>query len=169
LFKLLITTILSGFFVHTFAQAYQSASATATIVTPINLMKVSDLDFGNISVNAVPGTVILNPDGTRNAAGGVTLPSASGNVSPSQFNVMGMQGYTYSITLPSAVMINNTFGSGNETMIVDNFVSDPPVSGNLGSTGTQTLNIGATVHVSANQAKGTYISPSPFYVSVNYN
>ena len=167
--KLLITIILSGYFVHTFAQAYQSASATATVITPINLTKVSDLDFGNISVNAVAGVVILNPDGTRNTSGGVTLPATSGNVSASQFNVMGMQGYTYSITLPPSVMINNTIGSGNETMIVDNFVSDPPVSGNLGSTGTQTLNIGATVHVSANQAKGIYISPTPFDVSVNYN
>lgn len=147
----------------------QSATATATIITPINLFKVNDLNFGNIAVNAMGGEVNLSPSGIRSGNGGISLPSNAGAVSAAEFTVTGMQGCTYSITLPSTVIITNTFGNGGETMLVDSFISDPSLIGNLGTGSSQTLNIGATVHVAANQAHGTYISDTPFNVSVNYN
>jgi len=147
----------------------QSASATATIVTPITLNKVNDLNFGNIAVNSSCGVVNLSPAGTRSATGGISLPTNAGPVSAAEFTVSGMQEYTYTITLPSEVLITNTYGTGGETMIVDTFVSDPSPTGNLGPGGSQNLNIGATVHIEGNQAKGTYVSVTQFNVSVNYN
>ncbi len=160
---------LIGFNLNSFAQVVQSASAAATIVSPINLMKINDLSFGNISVNSYGGVVSISPAGTRSINGGITLPNTTGQVSPAAFSVSGMLGYTYSITLPSQVTITNTFGTGGETMMVDSFVSDPTSTGNLGTSGSQSLNIGATVHVAPNQVPGTYVSISPFNVSVNYN
>ena len=165
----LVILLLFGFVLNSSAQAHQSATASATVVAPINLLKVNDLNFGNISVNSLGGIVNLSPAGTRTFAGGVTLPTVSGTVSPAEFMVTGMQEYTYSITLPSSVIINNTYGTGGETMLVDMFISDPVSTGNLGTGGSQSLNIGATVHVTANQAHGTYVSATPFDVSVNYN
>jgi hypothetical protein len=160
---------LFGFIPHQNAQGTAYASCSATIVTPINLVKLDDLHFGNIAIGNSIGSVQLNPEGTRTVTGGATLPSVSGTVSAAEFTVFGMEGYSYSVLLPSSVIITNTTGTGSETMLVDMFVSNPSSNGTLGTNGSETLDIGATVHVSGNQPYGNYISPTPFEVTVAYN
>jgi hypothetical protein len=54
-------------------------------------------------------------------------------------------------------------------MTVDNFTSTPTTSGTLSAAGAQTIDVGATLNVGANQAAGTYVSGTPFSVTVNYN
>jgi hypothetical protein len=54
-------------------------------------------------------------------------------------------------------------------MTVNSFISNPSVTGTLSATGSQRLDIGATLWVSAGQAAGPYMSSSPFNVTVNYN
>jgi hypothetical protein len=55
-------------------------------------------------------------------------------------------------------------------MTANTFVSSPTVGagGNLGAGGSQTLYVGATLNVAANQTAGTYTSAA-FTVTVNYN
>ncbi len=53
-------------------------------------------------------------------------------------------------------------------MTVDTFTSTPSGTGSLAG-GSQTLSVGATLHVAAAQAAGTYTSATPFTVTVNYN
>jgi len=147
------------------AQASATATATATIITPITITKASDMNFGNVAVQAaVAGTVIMSPAGVRSATAGVTLPGTSGTVSAASFTVNGQAGYTYAITLPVTLTIN----SGVNNMIVNTFTSTPTAIGNL-TGGTESLTVGATLNVGAAQAPGVYTSATPFTVTVNYN
>ncbi len=143
-----------------------TATASATIVTPISITKNADMNFGNVAVNAtLGGTVTLSPQGDRTKADGVTLPASSGTVAAASFTVSGEAGYTYSITLPAAAL---EISSGANSMTVSNFTSFPSGTGTL-TDGTQTLSVGATLNVAAGQAEGSYASETPFSVTVNYN
>jgi len=149
------------------AQETASATATATIVTPIAITKDVDMNFGILSVQSTTGgTVVLTPAGVRSATGGVTLPADNGTVTAASFTVTGVAGYGYTITLPSSAL---TITSGSNTMTVTNFTSDPSGANGTLTGGTETLNVGATLNVSAAQPAGTYVSGTPFNVTVNYN
>jgi hypothetical protein len=147
-------------------QVTASATATAVIVTPIAITKTVDMSFGNVAVSPTnAGTVILAPAGTRTLTGGVTLPFDNGTVTAATFKVDGQGNYTYAITLPTSAL---TITSGLNTMTVTAFESDPSGTGAL-SAGTQNVNVGATLNVAAGQPAGTYLSATPFDVTVNYN
>lgn len=149
------------------AQSTASATSTATIVTPITITKTVDMNFGNVAVSASsPGTVVLDPAGSRTPSGGVTLPAVTGTVAAASFDVAGQANYTYTITLPAGT---HTITSGVNSMNVDTFTSSPSTTGTLSASGTETLTVGATLNVSAGQASGTYVSGTPFDVTVNYN
>ena len=149
-----------------FAQSTATATATAVIVSPISLTKNVDMNFGNVAVQtAAGGTVVLATDGSRTKTGGVTLPNLAGSPTAASFTVDGQGTYTYAITLPSTAL---TITSGLNTMTVDTFLSTPSATGQLVA-GTQTLSVGATLNVGAAQAAGTYVSVTPFSVTVNYN
>ena len=155
-----------GLAVTTFAQVSATAGATATVAAPIAITKVTDMSFGNITVQSgTGGTVILAPAGTRTKTGGVSLPATTGTVTAASFTVTGETGYTYSITLPTGA---TTITSGSNNMSIDTWTSNPTSPGTLTS-GTSTLNVGATLTVDAGQAAGTYTSGTPFTVTVNYN
>ncbi len=144
-----------------------SVSAEATIVQPINLSKVRDLSFGNIAPGETSGTVVLDPiaESTRTASGGVTLPSGSGQVQSAKFTVNGVADCGYSITLPSVAI---KLRDGTHFMTIGNFTSTPSGSGIL-TLGSQTLYVGATLYVDANQEPGNYESTVDFEITVNYN
>lgn len=142
------------------------SNAQVTSVKSIAIQKIADMSFGTIAVSAASGgTVILNPDGSRSASGGITLPATSGNVAAASFDVTGEGGYTYSITLPGT---NHTLSSGANSMIVNAFTSTPASRGTLSLLGAQTLTVGATLNIAAGQPAGTYTSETVFEVTVNY-
>ncbi len=141
-----------------------TASASATIITPIAIAKTVDMNFGNISVNATAGTVIMTPAGTRSVTGGCSLPAPVGTVTAASFTVTGVAGLTFGITLPAAA----TTITAVTNMTVDTWTSTPTPTGTLPG-GTQTLTVGATLHVGASQLAGVYTSGTPFTVTVNYN
>ncbi len=148
------------------AQSSATAPASATIVTPITITKTTDMNFGNVAVQAATGgTVVMTPAGSRSATLGVTLPGTPGTVSAASFTVNGEAGYTYAITLPVSVTISD---NASHSMTVNTFTSTPTPTGLL-TGGTQTLDVGATLNVAAGQAAGTYTSGTPFTVTVNYN
>lgn len=160
-----IAILMIGFHSNSFAQASATATASATIITPISIAKTVDMNFGNAAVQTgTGGTIVLTPAGGRTVTGGVTLPVVTGTVSAASFTVTGSGTSTYSITLPATCTIT----SGVNTMIVNTFTSTPTPTGTLVG-GTETLLIGATLNVSAAQAPGTYLSGTPFSVTVNYN
>jgi hypothetical protein len=150
------------------AQSSATAPASATIVTPITITKTVDMEFGNAAVQAsTGGTVVLDPASTRTATSGVTLPAVTGTVSAASFDIAGTANYTYAITLPTTLTIND---GGTNNMTVNTFTSNPSTTGTLSASGTDVLTVGATLNVGAGQAAGTYTSGgSPFTVTVNYN
>jgi hypothetical protein len=167
--RLLISTLVLAFIsfsTTSYSQEIATATATATVITPISILKNADMNFGNIAVqSATGGTVVLDPAGTRTSTLGVTLPSANGTVSAAAFTVTGSGNSTYAITLPSSVTL--THSGGVETMAASSFTSNPSATGAL-SSGTQDIAVGATLTVAAGQLAGVYTSGS-FDVTVNYN
>ena len=159
--------ILTAFSAVTFAQpgAFATATATATIVAPIAITKTVDMNFGNVAVGITAGTVVLTPAGARSATGGVTLPATVGTVSAAAFNVTGTTGYTYTIAITGSPL---TVTSGVNTMTVTAFTNSPTSPATLAA-GNNALTVGATLNVGAIQAAGTYVSGTPFTVTVNYN
>ena len=153
-----------------FAQATATATATATIISPITLTKDVDMNFGNLAVNANPGTVLLTAAAapTRTAGGGVTLSvTTPGTVTAAKFTVGGAANFTYAITLPvGATTIDD---NNSHTMTVDTWTSLPSGTGTIGVGGTQDLYVGATLNVAGSQTPGIYVSDTPFSVTVNYN
>lgn len=149
--------------------ASATASATAIILTPISITTVDNLSFGTIVPSTTQaGSVLLSPAGVTTLTN-VTL-HPSGTVSPATFDVTGEPGLTYTIAIaPATVNISN----GATTMSVSAFTSTPAVgvgSGLLdGTTGTETISVGALLTVGANQAPGTYTNATAFTVTINYN
>lgn len=163
-----VIIMMAGVTTTVMAQATASATGTATIIAPITLLKTVDMNFGYVAVIGA-GTVILDPAGARTKTGGVTLPLVSpGTVTAASFTVGGQGSTTYSITLPSSDYYI-TRQSGSEAMVINTFTSIPATTGTIDAGGTQTLTVGATLHVAAAQVPGVYTNTIGFDVTVNYN
>lgn len=167
-----ITKILAAAFVLTLANnsygqanATATASTTATIITPISITKTMDMNFGNVAVNGVSGTVVLSTADSRSRTGGVTLPGVTGSVKSAAFKVDGDGTRVFTIALPSSPITLSDGVSG--TMTVGTFVSTPATTGTLAG-GTATVKVGATLNVNANQTPGIYTNASDLFVTVDY-
>lgn len=141
-----------------------TARVTATIITPISIEKTADLLFGKIVKSDAGGTVVIDTEDNA-VYTGVTEFANNINVSAAKFTVKGNAGNRYSISLPDSITISET---GGATMTVNHFTSSPDVTaGVIASNGTQTLSVGATLNVGADQAAGEYAGE--FTVTVAYN
>jgi hypothetical protein len=152
-----------------------SANATATLVAPITIARTAHLNFGDVYVSAAtPGTIVIGTDGTRSATGGAGLPAIGAVGNAATFDVTGTNNDTYTITL-SPASINITDVAGLNPLVVDTFTQAAAagVLGTLSATGTQTINVGATLTLPANHPTGAYSSANPsgqtFSITVNYN
>ena len=144
--------------------ASTTATAAAVVATPIGIAKTVDMDFGGVAEDGSGGTVILATDGSRTVGGGATALSASPGAAAS-FDVTGEGANTYSIVITGDPV---TLNSGGNTMTATTFVTLPTPTGTL-TAGAQTLLVGATLTLAASQATGTYLSTTPFTVTVAYN
>ena len=167
--KFLVFTAAIVVSVSSFAQGNPTASATATasanIIQPLEIVKTADLAFGNIASGTSEGTVVIATDGARTSTGGVTLIEA-GNVSnAASFDVNGLADASFTIEVPASIVIETEGGA--EQMTVDNFVSSLGADSVLDANGEATLQVGATLNVSAQQAAGLY--NGSFDVIVAYN
>lgn len=148
--------------------ATTTATATATVISPISITKNSDLAFGKISAAASPGTITISPNGARTASG----VTGSGATTAAAFQVNGEPSTTYAIDT-SATTANLT--SGSDTMaltLISDFTGSTATSGTqttgtLDGTGKQTLFVGGTLAVGANQPAGSY--SGTVSVAVSYN
>ncbi len=147
--------------------ASATAKVTATVVTPIQITKTTDLSFGNIVAGTSRGTVKIETDNSHTLSGDVALPTSSpGTITAAQFTVSGLPNASYSIAVPASLII--TRQGGTEIMVVDNITTTPTTSGTLSENGEQTIKIGATLHVEANQAEGLYTNENGMKVTVAY-
>jgi len=151
-----------------FSQSSATASAAATILTPIAISNTIDMDFGNLASSGTTGTCVLATDNSRSTTGGVTT-MAGGTPTAASFTVTGVAAATYTITLPAGA---TTVSDGTNTMTIDTWASNPSGTGTL-TGGTSTLLVGATLNVGINQPGGVYntsnvLGSGEFTVTVNY-
>ncbi len=117
---LAFSVVLIAFSAGMFAQSTdtEQTTATATIVGPLALTKVSDMNFGTIAVTGTAGTVVLGTDNSRTAVGPALVPPAAGVAA--SFTVAGEANRTFAITLPADGTVSLTGGAN--TMAVNTFV-----------------------------------------------
>ncbi len=163
---LLFSALLIAFTAGTFAQNTdtEQTTATATIVGPLSLTKVSDMDFGAIAVGAGAGTLVLGTDNSRTPAGVTLVPPASGIAA--SFTVAGEGNRTFAITLPADGDVS--LAGPGVAMPVDGFVHNGGANPTLSGAGAAAFTVGATLTINAGQVSGTYTSAN-FPVTVSYN
>lgn len=125
---------------------------------------VQAMSFGKF-VAGSGGTVTVSSSGARSASGGILLmPSSTG--SAALFSVTGAPNATFAISLPANgnVLLTSTTG---QSMAIKDFMSSSRLTGQLGSGGSQTILVGATLNVGNNQAPGNY--SGLFDLTMNYN
>ena len=145
------------------AQATATFTASATIIQPIAVATVSNLNFAGIDAKN-GGEIILTPQGERSAVGDISMADESA-VTAAAFEVSGEQGFSFSVNLPKG---EYNLVNGNESMLIKNFTSSLQHTANLN--GNKTLvKVGATLKVNSRQRPGNYVSESPLSITVNYN
>ena len=146
---------------HSAIAASVDGDASATVVSPLAISQSTAMSFGNFAAGT-GGTVVIGTDGARSQTGAVSLSTVDEG-SQGVFAVTGQGNATFAITLPSTDV---TLTSGGNTMTVNTFTSDPSGTGTL-SSGSATINVGATLTVGSGQAAGSYTGT--YAVSVEYN
>ncbi len=136
-----------------------TVDVTATLLAPISISSSGDMDFGTMVTTGTDGTVIVTPAGARSYT---DVDLLGGSPAAASFDVTGEGNANYSITFSSATLTS----SGNSMTVVA-FDHDAGVNPKLPAGGSETFNVGATLHVGATQAAGTY--SGTFAVTVNYN
>lgn len=139
-----------------------TASVDVQISTNIAVSAATGMTFGDLTAGPSGGAVVMDTDGKRTATGSVELNSASPS-SPATFNISGTPNSTYSVLLPDSVTLSD--GGANQ-ITVSNFLSNPDASGQLSSSGEQSVSIGGTLSIGANQGFGDYAGS--MQVTINY-
>ena len=160
-------------------KATATASAQATVVAPLTLVKVTDLNFGRVAARPTAGTVTVNVNtGACTTTGGIIHQGAC---QYAEFAGMGTRRMTTRIQVPASITLTGPAGA---TMLVDAItLGTAPelqfIGGNgngLGSgnrryeivsnTGIFTFRVAGRLNVGANQRPGVYTGT--FFVSVQY-
>ncbi|HEY9185385.1 MAG TPA: DUF4402 domain-containing protein [Salegentibacter sp.] len=159
---IILTLLFAGGACCAQASATANFKASATIIEPIGITTTSHMNFANIDARD-GGTVILKPDNTRTATGGLELKEAA-NVSAATFLVTGQRGYSFNISLPQG---KHELRNGGEAMTLQDFTAELDQS-SLGA-GPASLKVGASLYVNPNQKPGVYNTVGDLQVTVNYN
>lgn len=146
-----------------------TATANATVIAPIAIVKTASLEFGTI-VKGTAGTVAIATNSNRTDSGVALTPGTqTGTVRAASFAVTGEGAMTYAITLPADDAVVLTTGDGldaTKQMPLSSFVSNPSGTGTL-TAGAQTLLVGATMTLDGSEIAGAYAAT--YAVTVAYN
>ncbi|HWU91801.1 MAG TPA: DUF4402 domain-containing protein [Sphingomicrobium sp.] len=142
----------------------KQAKATATIVKPLTMTWVRDLNLGTIVLSGASpfaGAVVgINQAGTFTCTDANV--TCSGPTSNAQYTLTGTDDQVVTVnTLPTLTLTNQADNTKTLTMNVD-----APANVNLGSSGTTALPVGGSISVDSTTADGVY--QGTFAVTVNY-
>ena len=142
-----------------------TGSASAQIAAPIRLVAGTALQFGTIAQPVTGGTLTMSPQGTLTSTGDMGASSSiaqSGARTAASFTLTGTPNALYSISGVTQVTISN----GSKTMTVGQFTTNVAFAvGQIGTGGTATFTIGATLTASGGQATGSYSGTFPIIVT----
>ena len=142
----------------------QVAKVSATVVKPLILSWVQNLDLG---------TIVLGPGTWSNATVGISRAGAfactnanvtcSGATQVAKYNVSGSNNQTVRISAPNVTLVNQSDSSKTLTL-----VTDAPATLLLTSSGIpgNDFSVGGAVTLSSTTAAGTYVGT--FNVTVDY-
>lgn len=146
--------------------AIDSATTSATVVTPIAIVDAQNLDFGEFAAGT-GGTIVLTTAGAAEATGDVVL--TGGTSSAAQFTVTGQADASFSIGIADNDLthaVEETSMALATTHDLDGTSGNNPASGTL-TLGTQTIYVGGTLTVGNDQEVGLY--SGTITATVNYN
>jgi hypothetical protein len=145
------------------APAPTAATGTAAILSPLSVIKNTDLDFGTLVVSGA-GTAVLDPvSGAVSTTGGVTKSGTAAH--PATFISTGSKNAVVHIKLPTNPITLTRVG-GTETMTVSTWTLDGATNRRIPGNNTFMFAVGATANVAAGQADGTYAGT--FTITVQY-
>ena len=147
--------------------AQEDGSAVAVVIAPLIVTENTAMDFGTVAGGANADTIVLTTAGARTATGTDAQVIGAGGAA-GNFTVSGEAGSSYVVTFSASATLSD--GGGN-TMTVNNFTDNNPSP--IDGGGSDTLLVGGTLNIGANQAAGNYSTANgggaPYTVTVNYN
>lgn len=143
--------------------ATKDATGTATVLHPLTVVKVADLDFGTIIVSGA-GTAVLDPtSGAVTTTGPLTISGTGAH--PAKFTTTGSRNSNVHLRVPQQPITLTRVG-GTETMTVSNFTVDGATNRKIPLSQTFDFAVGGTLNVAAGQADGNYLGT--FTMTVQY-
>ena len=140
-----------------------AANADANIITPISILKVNDINFGDLVPSATTAvTVVMDQTGSITSDAQYFLANSSTPRTAASFTISGEAGHAYKINCPTTIALE---GPGDDMTLT--FNPSLAIGTSLILTGgTQTLNLGGSLALAANQTAGAY--SAEFNVTVAY-
>lgn len=145
----------------------EDSDASATIIDGIAIIKSTDLQFGSILPSSNAGYIKLITNGDQVDYSNIIAVSGS-NPTQASFQITGQSTAAYTVTLPDNVTLLHTGGLYNMYADEFNYTTTNNGTGSpaLDAEGHDGLDVGAKLHVGANQNAGLYIGS--FSVTVAY-
>ncbi|HEX5236972.1 MAG TPA: DUF4402 domain-containing protein [Sphingomicrobium sp.] len=141
-----------------------SAGAQLGVLSPVSVIKKTDLNFGTVVTAATAGTVVLNPvNGTVTTTGGLTAAGTGAHAAV--FTSTGSKNSVVHIRLPTGATTLTRVG-GTETVTASTWTLDGSANQRIPANQTFDFAVGATLSVSAAQVAGTYVGT--FLITVQY-
>ena len=163
----LIAVIVLGFSAVSFGQSSDVATASATLITPISILKTVDMVFGTVASSNTDGTVVLSNSGTvATATGGASLVLGGSTRSVAEFNVTGEGASTFSVSCPTEITLLGATTSN--TLVVNSIATNTGTTGTL-ATGVFTIKVQGTLVLPALSVSDVYSNAADLKVTVNYN
>ena len=134
-----------------------TASASATIFTPVAVTKTADLGFGKIAPGASSSVVTVGAAGTFACGTGLTC---YGTHAPAAFSIAGYINETVTVTVDPSVTLSD---GASHSMVAS---LSPSANAVLLTGGLGSFTVGGALTLLANQSAGNY--NGSFAVSVDY-
>ena len=146
------------------APVTSSSNAQIGVLSPVSVIKDSDLNFGTVVTAATAGTVVLNPvNGSLTTTGGLTATGTGAHAAV--FTSTGSKNSVVIIRLPTAAITMKRAG-GTETVTASTWTVDGATTRKIPANQTFDFAVGATLNVGAAQVPGTYVGT--FQITVQY-
>lgn len=140
-----------------------SPAAQASLLKPLTLIKLNDMDFGNLGVTA-NGTAVINPvTDTMTTTGGVIR--LGGTPRAATFRGVAQGSAVVIIRIPNGGVSLTRVG-GTETILLNAFTLDGQSKRAMAQAGIFDFKVGATLRPTAGQVEGVYTGT--FDVTIQY-
>ena len=127
-----------------------TAQAQATLIRPLGLSEISNLNFGSVVLGESVGQVSLSPGGELTALGATIGDKSQAN--SASFAIIGQNSQAFTISLPAKVR----FANGKDVVWVETFTHNAGATPALGKNGSGQFNIGATLRLGHGNPNGIY-------------